>query len=102
QGVPTGTTAISSISRSGNLVTATLASAEPWPSGTNVTITGCADPTFNGVSPVWYQTDTSHIAYSQSGANASTTGCTAAVNASGVTAGTLIEHDNFWPASQAG
>ena len=66
----------------GNIVTVTTSSVPTtagWLSGTDLTLAGITDTSFNGVFPVWYQVDTNHYVFSQGGPLASSSGGTAAV-----------------------
>ena len=79
----------------GNVVTVTTASVPAsggWLSGTDITLSGIADTSFDGVFPVWYQVDTTHYVFSQGGPLASSNGGTAAVAPSGDIAGIKLEH----------
>jgi len=71
--------AISSISRSSNIVTVTCASGHNIPTGVwdhsqGIQITGVTDSSFNGTYDVTGVADATHFTYGQSGANASSSG----------------------------
>ena len=95
-------TTISSITRSGNVVTATLAATKTWPSGTNIFLTGVSDTSFNGMFPVWYQTDTTHISWSQSGADGTSSGGTIQTKVGGDNSGLTLSHNHFYESVQTG
>ena len=101
QGASVSTT-ISSITRSSNVVTATLAGAETWPSGTNLVLSGVADSSYNGYFPVWYQTDSTHVSWSQTGADSASSGGAIRTAVGGDTGSILVEHDNFYTSTQNG
>jgi hypothetical protein len=86
---------ISSISRSGNVVTVQTSAAHSLLPGLNVTISGVADTSYNGTFPLWYAADSTHFSYSQSGATSSSNGGSAAVALSTDTESTRIEHNVF-------
>lgn len=95
-------TTISAITRSSNVVTATLAAAETWPSGTNVQLAGVTDPSYNGIFAVWYQTDSTHISWSQTGADGSSSGGTIQTAVGGDVSGLKIQRSSFYTAVQSG
>lgn len=70
---------ISTISRSGNVVTATLASVTGFNIGDRVVITGVADGGFNGTFTIT-GVGANTITYAQTGDNATSTGGMATVN----------------------
>ena len=92
QGVPASTTS-TAMARSSNVVSVTLAAAETaWVSGVNLVVSGCADTSYDGYFPIWYQTDSTHIAWVQGGTNGSTTGCTVATPVGADDAGIKLQH----------
>ncbi|MGA7858050.1 MAG: hypothetical protein WCA11_09005, partial [Terracidiphilus sp.] len=82
----------------GNIVTVTTATVpgSGWASGTDITLAGVSDTSFNGVFPVWYQVDANHYVFSQGGALASSGGGTASTSSSGDIAGLKLEHVNVY------
>jgi hypothetical protein len=101
QGASASTT-ISSITRSGNVVTATLNGVETWPSGINIFLSGVSDSSYNGMFPVWYQTDSTHISWSQTGANSTSSGGTILSQSGGDTSGLSVERNTFFESALAG
>ena len=95
-------TSVSAIARASNVVTVTLASAETWPSGTNTILSGVSDTSFNGIFPVWYQTDSTHISWSQSGPDGSSSGGAIQTAVGGDTAGLLVQRNHFFTSTQTG
>src|ERR1035438_7470485 len=63
---------------------------------------GVSDSSYNGMFPVWYLTDSTHISWSQTGANSTSSGGTILSQSGGDTSGLSVERNTFFESALAG